>query len=235
MLPQLPLGLGFAEPYGFEQYYGGANLEAVTALKRCARGEGEPFIYLWGEGGTGKSHLLQACCREAHSLGQCVVYLPLAELKAYPPTLLEGLEHVDLVCVDEVGAIAADPLWEQALYHCFNRLRERAVRLIVADRVPPAQLPIQLADLRTRLAWGLTLWLKPLSDADKLAALRLRARHLGLELSPKVAQFLLTRCPRDLPSLWQLLERLDRATLAAKRRLTIPFVKQYLKEPPCES
>ncbi len=235
MLPQLPLGLAFTEPHGFEQYYGGSNLEAVTVLKRCARGEGEPFIYLWGEGGTGKSHLLHACCRDAHSLGQRVVYLPLAELGSYPPTLLEGLEHVDLVCVDDISAIAANPSWEQAFFHYFNCLRERAARLIVADRSPPAKLPIRLADLRTRLAWGLTILLKPLSDADKLAALRLRARHLGLEISPQVGQFLLTRYPRDLPSLWGLLEQLDRATLAAKRRLTIPFLKQYLEKHACES
>jgi DnaA family protein len=137
--------------------------------------------------------------------------------------------------VDDISAIAANPSWEQAFFHYFNCLRERAARLIVADRSPPAKLPIRLADLRTRLAWGLTILLKPLSDADKLAALRLRARHLGLEISPQVGQFLLTRYPRDLPSLWGLLEQLDRATLAAKRRLTIPFLKQYLEKHACES
>lgn len=234
MLPQLPLGLAFTEPHSFEHYYDGANLEAVTMLERCAGGEGEIFLYLWGESGTGKSHLLQACCRKAHSLGQRVAYLPLAELRIHPPTILEGLEHADLVCADDIGAIAGNPPWEQAFFHCFNRLRERTARLIVADRKSPAQLPIRLADLHTRLTWGLTLPLKPLSDSDKLAALQLRARHLGLELSPQVGQFLLTRYPRDLPSLWRLLEQLDRATLAAKRRLTIPFLRQYLREHPCK-
>jgi DnaA family protein len=234
MLPQLPLGLVFVELYSFEQYYSGANLEAVTALKRCAQGEGETFIYLWGEEGTGKSHLLQACSREAHVCGQRTLYLPLKELKRYLPALLEGLEQLDLVCVDDISAIAASSDSELGFLHCFNSLREARVRLIVADRSPPWQLPL-VADLRTRLAWGLALKLKPLSDEDKLEAIRLRAHHLGLELSPQVGRFLLARYPRDLPSLWRLLEQLDRATLAAKRRLTIPFLKQYLKELACES
>jgi DnaA family protein len=234
MLPQLPLGLVFVELYSFEQYYSGANLEAVTALKRCAQGKGETFIYLWGEKGTGKSHLLQACSREAHVCGQRTLYLPLKELKRYLPALLEGLEQLDLVCVDDISAIAASSDSELGFLYCFNSLREARVRLIVADRSPPWQLPL-VADLRTRLAWGLALKLKPLSDEDKLEAIRLRAHHLGLELSPQVGRFLLARYPRDLPSLWRLLEQLDRATLAAKRRLTIPFVKQYLKELACES
>lgn len=235
MLPQLPLQLAFTDPPSFAQYHAGANLEVVTALKRCVRGEGEPLLYLWGESGTGKSHLLQASCREAHALGKEVAYLPLAELNSHSPALLEGLERLELVCVDDIGAIAGQHDWEQGFCCCFNRLRETGTRLIMAGSLPPAHLPIQLPDLRTRLGWGLILRLKPLTDRDKLTALHLRARDLGLELSPQVGQFLLTRYPRDLTSLWRLLEQLDRATLAAKRKLTIPFLKQYLEEHSCKS
>ncbi|GAB4356588.1 MAG: DnaA regulatory inactivator Hda [Methylohalobius crimeensis] len=234
MLPQLPLQLAFTDQQSFAQYHAGANLETVAALKRCARGEGEPYLCLWGEHGTGKSHLLQASCREAHGLGKRAAYLPLKALQDHPPSLLEGLEHADLVCVDDIETLAGRELWEQAFFHGFNRMREAGTRLIVAGHMPPAQIPVRLPDLRTRLGWGLILRLKPLSDADKLAALRLRAHHLGLELNPQVGQFLLTRYPRDLPSLWRLLEQLDRATLAAKRKLTIPFLKQYLEEHSCE-
>ncbi len=230
MLPQLPLQLSFNDQLGFEQFHPGGNREAVTTLERCAQGAGEPFVYLWGEEGTGKTHLLQACCRSVHQAGEAVVLLPLAELRSHPPTLLQGLENVGLVCIDDIEAIAGTEPWEQGVFHCFNRLRESGSRLVVASRSPPAGLPIHLNDLRTRLAWGLTLQLQPLNDSDKLVALQLRARHLGLELTTQVGKFLLTRYPRDLPSLWRLLDRLDHATLAAKRKLTIPFLKQYLEE-----
>ncbi|BCX88677.1 DnaA-homolog protein [Methylomarinovum tepidoasis] len=227
---QLPLPLGFPEQRSFVQYHDGANREAVAALRAFARGEGEAYLYLWGEAASGKTHLLQATCREAHEGGRRVAYLPLGQLRDRSPALLEGLERVDLVCLDDIDAIGGDPDWETALFHCFNRLHEQDRQLLVTAACPPARLPIRLPDLQTRLAWGLTLQLKPLSDADKLTALQLRARQLGLELTPQVGRFLLTRFPRDLPSLWRLLERLDHATLAAKRKLTIPFLKQFLEE-----
>ncbi len=232
MPTQLPLQLDIPEQYRFAHYHSGANREAVITLQRWAEGEGERYLYLWGEPGSGKTHLLQACCHTAHRHGRRVGYLPLSRFHRHDPALLEGLERVDLLCIDDVHVIAGDPDWELALFHCFNRLSDQGRRLLAAGRWPPARLPIRLTDLRTRLAWGLTLQLKPLDDADKLAALRLRARHLGLELSPQVARFLLTRHPRDLPSLWRLLEQLDRATLAAKRKLTIPFLKQFLEQRP---
>ncbi len=235
MLPQLPLKLVFPDQPSFTQYYAGTNLETVTALKRCASGKGEPLLYLWGESGTGKSHLLQASCREAYALGKRAAYLPLAELTIHSPALLEGLEQVELICADDIGAIAGKHDWEQGFFHCFNRLQESGTHLIIAGRLPPVHTLIQLPDLKTRLGWGLVLRLKPLTDSEKLTALCLRARYLGLELSPQIGRFLLTHYRRDLPSLWQLLEQLDQATLAAKRKLTIPFLKQYLKERACES
>ncbi|HEB78530.1 MAG TPA: DnaA regulatory inactivator Hda [Methylothermaceae bacterium] len=228
MPAQLPLQLNFSQQLGFVHYHSGANREAVVALQRCASGEGERYLYLWGETGTGKTHLLQACCQTAHQQGQRVGYLPLHQFHHRSPAVLEGLDQVDLLCLDDMHTIAGNPGWELALFHCFNRLSEQGRRLIVASRHPPTRLAIELADLRTRLAWGLTLQLKPLNDADKLAALQLRAKQLGLELSPQVGRFLLTRFPRDLSSLWHLLEQLDRATLAAKRKLTVPFLKQFL-------
>lgn len=228
---QLPLQLSLHPQHSFAHYHGGANAEVVDTLKRCARGQGESHLYLWGEAGSGKTHLLQACCGEAHRHHRLVAYLPLRELHhRFSPALLEGLEQVDLLCVDDIDTIGGNPDWETAFFHCFNRLREAGCQLIVSADRPPARLPVRLPDLRTRLAWGLTLQLKPLSDQDKLAALCLRARRLGLDLTPQVGRFLLSRYPRDLPSLWRLLDQLDRATLAAKRRLTIPFLKQYMEE-----
>ncbi len=228
--PQLPLKLTFNDQMGFDQYHPGVNREVVSVLERSARGEGEPFVYLWGDQGTGKTHLLQACCRSTYLASETVAYLPLPELVAHPPDILQGLENVGLVCMDDIQAIAGNGSWELGVFHCYNRLRDSGTRLIVASRTPPSQLPIRLNDLRTRLAWGLTLQLHALDDEDKLRALQMRARHLGLELTTQVARFLLSRYPRDLPSLWRLLDRLDHATLAAKRRLTIPFLKQYLEE-----
>jgi DnaA family protein len=229
---QLPLSLELNPDQGFEQYYAGANVEAVQMLRRAASGAGENPIFLWSEPGLGKSHLLNACCRNAYQLERRACYLPMRAVSRYGPEALEELAHLQLVCVDDIETVAGDADWERALFDFFNQMLDYHHRMIIAARAPPRELGIRLADLETRLAWGLTVKLQPLDDAGKLAALALRADNLGFELTPRVGRFLLSHYPRDLPSLWRLLERIDRATLVAKRRLTIPFLKTYLEETP---
>lgn len=139
---------------------------------------------------------------------------------------------MDLVCLDDVHRIAGNASWESALFMLFNQLREQDRVLIAAADQPPARIPIHLADLATRLGWGLVLRLQALADADKLAALGLYARSLGLTLPLPVGRFLLAHHARDLPALRHLLDQLDHASLAAKRKLTIPFIKEFFGEPP---
>src|SRR5690625_3357021 len=132
------------------------------------------------------------------------------------------------VCVDNLEAVAGNPVWEQALFHLYNRLRDQGRCLAVAATQGPHQLPIELAALRSRLLWGVTHQLMPSDGGGKIGALRPRAHARGLVLSQDVAQYLLQRLPRDTTALFQCLETLDRASLAQQRRLTIPFVKSVL-------
>lgn len=232
MIRQLPLPFAFNPELGFEEYHPGCNAEAVSHLRRAALGLGERLIFLWGDSGLGKTHLLHACCREAHRAGLAVSYLPLQNLRECGVEVLEGLGDQALVCLDDLDAVIGDASWENGLFELFNRLRDCGHGLIVSAHAPPAELEFLLPDLKTRLSWGLTLLLRPLTDADKLAVLFLRARVLGLDLPPQVGRFLLSTQSRDLPDLMELLGKLDRATLAAKRKLTIPFLKTYLEENP---
>ncbi len=230
MIRQIPLPLAFNPEHDFEEYHPGGNAEVVGHLRQTARGKGEHFIYLWGVPGLGKTHLLHACCREAHRAGLTVSFVPLLALKGFGAEVLDGLEDQDLVCLDDLDAIAGDEAWEQALFDLFNRLRDAGNGFIISSRIPPVELPVLLPDLKTRFSWGLTLCLREFSDTDKLAALSLRAKLLGLELPLAVGRFLLSNYRRDLPGLMALLEQLDQASLAAKRKLTIPFLKRYLEE-----
>ena len=225
---QIPLALGFNEEQSFAEFYVGANAEAVEHLRNCLNAQGETLIFLWGEKGLGKTHLLQACCLEAHRIGLSLSYLPLATLLSHGIEVLEGIEQQQLVCLDDIDVPAGHADWEHALFDLFNRIRDNRHKLIVTASKPPTELAIGLPDLKTRLSWGLTLMLKPLNDADKLQALGLQARNRGLTLEPAVGRFLLAHYRRDLHSLLELLHQLDRASLAAKRRLTLPFVKSYL-------
>ena len=228
MTRQLPLRLQLRASARFSSFVAGPNRELLEQLRRTASAQGERFFFCWGAPGSGKTHLLQACCRQAAGEGRAVSYVSLRDAGRLSPALLEGWEQFDLVCLDDLDAIAARPDWEEALFHLYNRMRERDSALVVSAALAPAQLGIALPDLRSRLAWGVVYQIHPLDDVQRMQALQLRARQKGFEMPDETAGYLLRRLPRDLPALFDLLERLDEASLAAQRKLTVPFVKSVL-------
>ncbi|ERS90586.1 MULTISPECIES: DnaA regulatory inactivator Hda [unclassified Halomonas] len=225
---QLPLGVGLRDDATFVNFYPGPNASLVGRLAEQLEPQGEPFLYLWGAPGVGRSHLLQAACHAASDRDMRALYLPLEELGHFPPLMLEEVERLDLVAIDDLERVVGRPRWEEALFHAFNRLRDAGKRLVVAAEAPPRQLPVRLPDLASRLTWGVTFHVQGLDDAGRLAALQLRARERGMLLGDEVARYILHRGPRRLDALFDLLARLDRASLSAQRKLTIPFVKQAL-------
>lgn len=227
--PQIPLPLGAADRLGFELYRAGDNAAAVTELRRVAEGEAARNIYLWGEAGAGKSHLLHAACRQADAANRRAALVPLAQCGDLAPTLLESLEHLDVVCIDDLDAIAGQPAWEQALFDLFNRMREAQRPLVFVAHASPAGCAISLPDLKSRLGWDLVFRLVPLDEAERFAALRQRAQTRGMEISDEVLGYLSRRIARDMHSLFAWLERLDRDSLAAGKRLTVPFVRELLE------
>lgn len=228
MTAQLPLNILLRDDATFSSFYVGDNLETLKALTRFASGLDEPFLTIWSKNGAGKSHLLQAACHLASTLNVRSVYLPLEDYKNLSPIILQNLEKIPLVCLDDVHLIAGNTLWEEALFHAFNRIRSLSTRLLISMETSPLQSPFVLPDLKSRLAWGVAYQLHSMNDEQKLEALMQRAKARGLELNKGVGQFLLSRCPRNMTELFKTLDLLDQASLAEQRRLTVPFVKQVL-------
>lgn len=221
---QLPLGIRLDDSATFGNFYPGEN----TTLLSMLRENHEPFIYFWGVAGSGKSHLLQASCHASARAGEPVIYLPLAGDEPLTPEIFEGIEAAAVICIDDVQAIAGQRHWEEAMFHLYNRIRDNSARLRVSAGASPAAAGMTLPDLASRLAWGMTFQLHALNDTQKIAALQLRARSRGIELPDEVAQYLIKQVPRDMHSLFAVLERLDEVSLQQQRRLTIPFVKEWL-------
>lgn len=221
---QLPLRISLRDSATFSNFYPGTNANACHALQQAS----EPFIYLWGAAGTGKSHLLQAACHAVTAQGGQAIYLPLNE-PGISVEMLEGLEGMGLVCLDGLQVVAGDREWEIALFHLYNRLRDSGNRMLAAGEAAPTMLGLTLADLVSRLGWGPVFQLQPLDDEGKSAALRQRAANRGMQLPKEVAAYLLQRAPRDMHALFSLLELLDEGSLAAQRKLTIPFVRQLIQ------
>lgn len=229
MPEQLPVQFEFNANQTFADFFSGSNQEILDHLKNTVFGDGETYVFLWGESGLGKTHLLQACCDEAYKLGLGVFYFDCAVGTALSPELFDGLETYELLCLDNVQALCGHLELETALFNFFNRQRDQLHRLIVSANQNPKLLGFRLPDLQTRLNWGLSLKLNALSDDDKINALSLKAQRLGLEIPLQSAKFLLTHYDRSLSVLWPALDQLDKASLANQRKLTIPFLKEVLK------
>jgi DnaA family protein len=231
---QLPLVFETRNAYSFDTLVAGDNELAVGIARQCAQsGEDVPAekqVLVWSENGCGKSHLLQACCQLAARSESTVCYLPAAEIRDYEPAVLDGMESLDLLAIDDADQLLGDAAWEEGLFDLINRCREASAALLISTQRSPEHLDIRLPDLRSRLQWGPVFHLKPLQDDKKIIALQLRANHRGMMLDQKVAQYLLSHFPRDMYALFERLDHLDRASLAAQRKLTIPFIKSIFDQ-----
>ena len=227
---QIPFEFEFQSNFTFSSYYSGNNDEIIKQLQALANLGQEQQIFLWGEKGSGKSHLLHACCQLAKSNGKDPFYLGFIEDQLPNPAMLEGLETMEIVCLDDVHLIAENQEWQEALFAFYNSHRQNNHHLLVSANCPPKYLPFSLLDLKTRMSWGLTLKIQPLQEEQLISALTHKAHFLGFDIPYKVGRFLLNHYVHDLPALWLLLEKIDKATLAAKRKLSIPFLKQILAD-----
>lgn len=229
MTEQLTLGFELQDDTTFSTFFAGKNDELLTVLQKMANGRGEQFVYLWGKPGVGRTHLLHSSCHSANRWKLSSFYLPLKQIDSFKPDVLDGLEHLNLVCVDDLDQIAGKPEWEEAFFHFYNRMQEEKRRLVIAASSSPTDLGVKLQDLVSRLSWGMTFHMQELTDKEKLQALLARSKNRGLELPENVAEYLLRHWPRDMKSLFIALATLDHASFVEQRKLTVPFVKEVLK------
>jgi DnaA-homolog protein len=235
---QLALGVKLRADAVFASFWPGPNSEIVAALRTPSTVP----LWLWGASGSGKTHLLQAVCAAAGEAASDeaasgapdaaspAAYFPLATPRELPPEALAGFERARVLCVDDVDAAAGDLAWEGALFRLFNEASELGTRLIFAAASAPRQLDWRLGDWGSRAAACAVYQLKELDDDGRIEALRLRAAQRGLQLPYETSEYLLKRMPRDMHSLFAVLDQLDEASLVAQRRLTIPFIRDALEK-----
>ncbi len=226
-VPQLPLALRYPPDQRFETYVG-APEGALAQLQALADGGTGEWLYLAGPAGVGKTHLLLATCAAAETAGRRVAYLPLAAAAGRLGDALQALEGNDLVALDGLEAIAGHREDEVALFDAHNRARAAGACLLYAARGNPAELAPGLPDLRSRLSQCIRVSLSPLDDDGRRQVLAQRAQRRGLVVDDAALDWLLRRSGRDLAGLTALLDTLDRESLAAQRRVTVPFLRQAL-------
>lgn len=228
-MTQLALPLQLADHAVFASYLESGNEALVATLTRIAGDDEGHGCWLWGASATGKTHLLQAVCEAA---GDRAAYMPLSSIAGFGPGILDGLSSRDLICIDDIDRVAGQPEWEVALFDLCNQIFDAGSQLLVSATSSPRECPMELADLRSRLARLPVFQIHALGENELVSALKLRSRHRGLELPDDTARYLLKRSRRDMASLYELLDTLDKEALRAKRRLTIPFVREVLMAVP---
>jgi DnaA family protein len=230
-LTQLPLAVQLPDDETFRSYFGKTNHAIVCQLQQllCSQQSTISSVYMFGQQGVGKSHLLHACCTLASKENKTSVCLSFSELQHLSVALLEGLEHIDLVCLDDIELIKGNESWQQAVFDLYNRILEQGHLLIITGNQSVQQLPLSLPDLKSRLSWGLVAQVKPLTDPEKMQAIQGRAKQRGLVLQDDAAKFLLNRLSRNMSDLIDSLDKLDNASIQEQRKITIPFIKEILQ------
>lgn len=223
-IAQLPLGLPTPPAQRLETFVRPPP-GAMDALRALASDSRSDWLYVEGAHGSGKTHLLLAACAYADSIGRLAAYVPLGLGDATVRELSQGMETYDLVTLDDVHLLAGQREQEIALFDLHNRLRDAGKSLIYAAEAAPGQLQWGLADLHSRLNACTRIPLSILDDTGRAEVLRARAEQRGLELEQASIDWLLKHTERDLGSLTATLDGLDRASLAAQRRITIPFLR----------
>jgi len=226
---QLALQLFNAFEQNFANFYPEQNEQVITCLRKlCAPNPLHNQIYIWGTNQSGCSHLLQATCIECANHKLSTIYLPLQQIINFDPTLLQNLEQYDLICIDDLHLLGEQNLWQEELFHLFNRAVSNNSRLLFAANCNVRNLNLQLADLTSRLNLSLVFQIKSLSDTNKIKALQLHAKQLGLQLNDEIGQFIIRHYSRNMTHLVKLLIKLDKISLQEQRKLTIPLVKKAI-------
>ena len=213
---QLLLDIAPNTPPTLANFVAGRNPELLAALRHAlSEHAGERSFYLWGEIGSGKSHLLKACVHAASDAGLDAIYAPGGVPR-----------HAAVVAVDDVEQL--DDAAQIELFNLYNQMRDNGSLLLVSGKESPLHLKLR-DDLRTRLGWGLVYQVHGLSDDEKIHALTQHAHARGFALPPEVAQYLLRHGRRDLPSLLAILDALDEHSLRLHRTPSVPLLKEILQ------
>lgn len=231
MTSQLALPFASSQFQLFDNFIVGGNNELVERLQEITLGsvEDTAITFVTADSGNGKTHLLNACCNLAIDNNTAAAYIDLDSVETLQPQMMEGLEQFHLICVDNIDAILLDRDWEVAVFDLINRVLEMGFgHLIMTAQKMPKLMSFRLPDLASRLVWGQCMSIVPLNDSQRLDLIKSIAKNAGLKLPTDLANFLMTRLPRDLHSLSKAMQTLDEGSLQAKRKLTIPFAKEVL-------
>jgi len=228
LVDQIPLGVQIEEHATLDTFYIGSNEQTYCSLRPFLMDNTQVILCLWGQPLSGVTHLLQALTHLGIQSGRRCIYLPLKTISDQSCDVLNALDQFDVVCLDDLEFVLNKQDWQEGLFNLFNRFNAAKKKLVIGLKQHPAQLDIALKDLRSRLNWGLSLQIHALNESDLKQALKEKAQRQGLVLTDELANYIVSRAPRDIKSVLTIFEKLDHASLVEQKKLTILFAKKIM-------
>jgi DnaA family protein len=229
---QIALPLSFDRQFSFDNYFSQQGELIIANLKALITAKGESMIGLWGKSDSGKTHLINACAHFSRQRGTSFQLYDGSELAQCDADSFENLATCQVLAVDNLDVLCGIQKWEEKFYQIINSSKNEGSKLIFTLSENPSYLDCRLADFQSRLSWGLLLQLQLTGDTDIGDVIKLRAGLLGIELSKEVIAYLLVHYSRQLSTQIEILRVLDRASLSAQKKITIPLIKQTLADYP---
>ena len=221
---QIPLPVSISEYMTFETFYLSSNKAVIDSIKD----DRNKLIWIAGLQGTGKTHILQATVNYMDDGDNRLLYLPMVESKDFTPDILDNLNQFDLVAIDDIENVIGDFSWEEQLLILYEELIHTKCRILISSSDTPQGLRFKLPDLASRFSLGLVDRLKPMNEEQIIKAISLHATVRGFNLPAEVAKYLISRVPRDVSVLVDIIKLLDYESLSKQRKLTVPFIKTVL-------
>jgi len=241
---QLPLNITLDSSATLDSFFVGLNDELIAKIQAYSNDQfyynntshinetsinENNMLFIWGAEDSGKSHLAQATCQMFDKIAdKTCVFLPLNN-KEISHHILEGLENIDLVCIDSLEFVRGDLEWQVSLFNLYNDLKDANKKLIIFSKQSPSQIQLELTDLLSRLNSMPIYKLHKIDEQQLVEFVQASGKNIGMEINVEVANFLLSRSDRSVINLKNIISKLDEQSLAHQRRITIPFIKDILE------
>ena len=180
-------------------------------------------IYVYGETGKGKTHLLQGAISRALAKKKNGMYIDCNE--PMPEHVIDYIDQLDWIGIDNINQI--DSQQQHLFFDLYNRAKLSEISIIVSGPTAPSSLSI-MKDLKTRLGLATVFELEELNDDLTKEVLKNQMNERNLTIETKVYEYLFKHYSRNVNILISAINRLDRASLQSKQGITIPFVKKTL-------
>jgi DnaA-homolog protein len=199
------------------------NKELLRLINQLFLDENSSEVFIYGRSGQGKTHILQGAVLKALKLDKNAIYIDCSE--PFPEHILDFIDQVHFISFDNVHLISSKN--QEIFFDLYNQARQSKILILVGADSLPSDLEV-MKDIKTRLSLAAVYKLEELNDESIMRVIDSQMSQRNLSINSGVYEYLFKNYSRDLKLLLATLNDLDKASLQAKKAISIPFVRKFL-------